>query len=148
MNFDKLVQSVVDDTVGAGSSLSAFHAELALCGTIIAILLLKIAAPRWKSSAFYVTVFGLPRGDVFCLACGGSVASVAMVFRGSRGDSARPRPFSPARWWPIASRSSLRVLLLLFALLFTMFTQIAGAYDEEDMTEFYVLMLGAWWACA
>ena len=39
--------------------------------------------------------------------------------------------------------AALRVLLLLFALLFTTFTQIAGAYDEDDMTEFFVLMLGA-----
>ena len=37
----------------------------------------------------------------------------------------------------------LRILLLMFTLLFTTFTQIAAAYDEDDMTEFYVLMLGA-----
>ena len=38
----------------------------------------------------------------------------------------------------------LRGLLLLFAILFTTFTQIAGVADRrDDMTEFYVLMLGA-----
>ena len=37
----------------------------------------------------------------------------------------------------------LRGLLLLFAILFTTFTQMAGVSDQDDMTEFYVLMLGA-----
>ena len=37
----------------------------------------------------------------------------------------------------------LRGLLLLFAILFTAFTQIASAPNRDDMTEFYVLMLGA-----
>ena len=34
-------------------------------------------------------------------------------------------------------------MLLLFAILFTTFTQMAGASDQDDLTEFYVLMLGA-----
>jgi NADH-quinone oxidoreductase subunit N len=37
----------------------------------------------------------------------------------------------------------LRGLLLLFALLFTTFTQVVGVSDQDEMTEFYVLMLGA-----
>ena len=39
MNFDELVQSVVTDTTAPGGSLAAFRPELALCGTILAILL-------------------------------------------------------------------------------------------------------------
>ena len=37
----------------------------------------------------------------------------------------------------------MRGLLLLFTILFTTFTQMAGAFDQDDLTEFYVLMLGA-----
>ena len=37
----------------------------------------------------------------------------------------------------------LRFLLLLFAILFTTFTQMTRVADQDDMTEFYVLMLGA-----
>ena len=37
----------------------------------------------------------------------------------------------------------MRGLLLLFALLFTTFTQISRMPDQDDTTEFYVLMLGA-----
>ena len=36
----------------------------------------------------------------------------------------------------------MRGLLLLFAILFATFTQLSGIPDQDDVTEFYVLMLG------
>lgn len=144
MSFDQLVQSVMNDTVGAGGSLSAFRAELALCGTIIAILLLKVAAPRWKASAFYVTVFGLVAAMCFALGAAG-VSPPWRWFSANAG--AIPPVMGKAIFAGVLVTDSftvvLRVLLLLFALLFAMFTYAAAAYDEEDLTEFYILMLGA-----
>jgi NADH-quinone oxidoreductase subunit N len=142
VNFDKLLQEFVNGTVGPGGSLAAFGSELALCGTILAILLLKIAAPRWKSSAFYVAVLGLIAATVFF-----AMPAAGMVRQNWFAMDAAAIPPAKAIFSGTLMADSftagLRVLLLGFALLFATFTQIAGAYDEEDMTEFFVLMLGA-----
>ena len=54
-----------------------------------------------------------------------------------------PRRFSRGTLAADSFTVVLRGLLLLFALLFTTFTQVVGVSDQDDMTEFYVLMLGA-----
>ena len=93
MNFDELVQSVVNDTVGPGGSLSAFRSELALCGTILAILLLKIVVPRWKIECVLRDGARAAGGDgLLRIACGRDVA-LALVFHGCGGDSARQSHF-------------------------------------------------------
>jgi NADH-quinone oxidoreductase subunit N len=142
VNFNDLLRQFVGDTTGPGGSLSAFGPELTLCGTILAILLLKIVAPRWKASAFYVAVLGLLVATVF-FALPAAGASPWHWF--SSGASVIPPAKAIFSGMMVADSftAGLRVLLLLFSLLFVTFTQIAGAYDEEDMTEFFVLMLGA-----
>ncbi len=149
MKFDELLQSVVRDTVDAAGSLGAFRPELALCATIIAALLVKIALPRWKTSGFYITVLGL-------------FAAIVLAFPWNWVMQSAPFSF-PANWLSAATTVGIppgesiftgmlvsdsfsvgmRGLLLLFAILFTTFTQMAGVSDQDDMTEFYVLMLGA-----
>ncbi|MBN2578665.1 MAG: NADH-quinone oxidoreductase subunit N [Pirellulales bacterium] len=132
MNFPELIQSVFDDTLGPGQSLSLFRPELTLCATMIAILLARMILPRWKTSGFYLVLLGL-------------TLALAFVF--------------PWRWFAegalpgqeiftgllAADRFSvaLRGLLLLFTLLFVTFTQIAGRWAPEDGAEFFVLLLGA-----
>jgi NADH-quinone oxidoreductase subunit N len=142
VNFNQLVEQYVKDTVGAGGSLSAFCPELTLCGTILAILLLKIVAPRWKTSAFYVAVAGILVAMVFF-----ALPAVGMLWRNRFAIDVAAIPPAKAVFSGMLVADSftagMRVLLLLFALLFATFTDIAGAYDEEDMTEFFVLMLGA-----
>ena len=141
-HFDELVRSVVRDTVGAAGSLAAFRPELALCATIIAILLMKIAAPGWKSSAFYVTVLGI--GVAIYFAFPWNWVSTAWNW-----SSAEPTGIPPAKaiFTGVLVADSFTVvvrgLLLLFTFLFATFTQVAGVSDQDDMTEFYVLMLGA-----
>lgn len=149
MKFDELLQSVVRDTVGAAGSLGAFRPELALCATIVAALLVKIAIPQWKTSGFYISVLGL-------------TAAIVLAFPWCWVMPSAPFPF-PVNWLSAATTVGvppgdsiftgmlvsdsfsvgLRGLLLLFAILFTTFTQMAGVSDQDDMTEFYVLMLGA-----
>ena len=142
MNFDELLKRFVTDTTGAGGSLSAFGTELALCGTILAILLLKITVPRWRGSAFYVAVLGLIAAMFFF-----AMPAAGMVARNWFAMDAAAIPPAKAIFSGMLVSDSftagLRVLLLLFSLLFATFTQIAGAYDEDDMAEFFVLMLGA-----
>lgn len=133
MNFDALVQSVVRDTIGQGGSLAAFCPELTLCATIIAVLLVRTFAPRWTSGAFYLTLAGLGLAVYFAVPwrwLDQRVPEATWIFTGTLVND--------------SLTVVLRSLLLMFAILFTTFTQIAGAVDsQEDMTEFYVLMLGS-----
>jgi NADH-quinone oxidoreductase subunit N len=133
VKFDGLLQFVVQNTIGPKGSLWAFGPELILCATILAVLLARTIAPRWTTSALPITLLGL--GAALCIAVPWSwfsepPAAAAPIFTGT-----------------LVSDSFtivMRVLLLLFAMLFTTFTQIAGAGKSQDhMTEFYVLMMGA-----
>lgn len=132
MNFDTLVQSVVSDTFGAGGSMAAFAAELAICAAIVAMLLAKVVLPRWKTSAFWMVLLGL---------------GAALVLAAGRWPFVEPSEASRSIFSATLLSDSftvvMRVLLLLFSLLFVMFTQVVGVSDQDEMTEFYVLVLGA-----
>ena len=149
MNFDRLVEQVISGhTVGVGASLQAFRCELTLCATIVAMLLAKVVFPRWKNSAFVFTLLGLGVAIV---------AAFPLNWIPSYPWSWVPEwllSVLPAHSEPAGSIFSgalaadsfttfLRVLLLLFTVLFTTFIQMAGAFDQEDLTEFHTLMLGA-----
>jgi NADH-quinone oxidoreductase subunit N len=135
VNFHDLLQNAVRDTIGPGESLWAFRPELTLCATILALLAVKIVWPRWSTSAFYVTLAGL---------------AVAIFLadpwnRFQDGGVLLPAPIETFTGTMVFDTFTvfLRGLLLMFVLLFTTFTQVAGQQNQEDMTEFYVLMLGA-----
>ena len=140
--FDQLVKDVIRDTVSAGGSLSAFRSELAICATIIAVLLLKIVMPRWKSSAFYVTVLGLLAAILLAFPWNWVSFPWGWLSTEATGIPAAKAIFTGAL---VADSFTvvLRGVLLLFTILFVTFTQLAGVSDQDDMTEFYVLMLGA-----
>ena len=166
MNFDQLVQSVAPDAATIGDSLAAFRPELTLAATIIVALLARTFIPRWRQSAFPITLLGL-------------LLAIGFAFPWRWLNASIP----PAIWIFTGTLISdsftvvLRCLLLLFAILFTFFTQISGAGAGEsgekgggegdrrllqpaaeglarrkasipfsfrdDMTDFYVLMLGS-----
>jgi NADH-quinone oxidoreductase subunit N len=140
VNLDQLLQFFVKDTADTGASLwtslAAFRPELTLCATIIAVLLVRTIAPRWTASAFYLTLIGLCTAiwlvvpwDWLDVNKGGIPAAVP-IFTGTLVND--------------SFTIVMRGLLLMFAILFTTFTQIAAAGRmDEDATEFYVLMLGA-----
>lgn len=125
--MNALVQSAVRDT---GASLWAFRPELALCVTIIVVLLMKVIAPGWKNSGFYVTLMGLAAALYFAVPWGG-YADLAAT------------PLFTGMLISDSFTAIVRCLLLVFAVLFTAFTQMSSATDADDMTEFYTLMLGA-----
>ena len=54
---------------------------------------------------------------------------------------------SPAALAADSFTTFVRVLLLLFTILFTTFIQMAGAFDQDDLTEFYP-DARCCWACA
>ncbi len=129
MNFDALVQSVIDDTLSPGGSLAAFRPELTICATIVAMLVVKMAVPRWRNSAFFVALLGL------------FVAMYLALPRQWFVDV--PQGIFTATLINDSFTIILRVLLLLFSTLFVMFTQVVGNSDGDEMTEFYTLILGA-----
>jgi NADH-quinone oxidoreductase subunit N len=137
--FDDLVNRVVKDTVGPGGSLAAFSPELAICTTIIAVLLAKTFVPRWKSSAFYVTVLGLLA--TILLAFPWKWVSVDLGWISTSADSAKA--IFTASLVADSFTVVVRELLLVFAVLFVTFTQVAGTSNQDDATEFYILVLGA-----
>lgn len=136
MNFQQLVQDLIDNTVGTPTdvgSLAAFKPELAICGTIVLMLLVR--------------VFNLGRReDAFFIALGGSLLAL----------------FFAAPWVHLATNDALksqeiftgllvydpftvyfRSLLLFFAVLFVVFTRLSGIPDREDAPDFYSLVLGS-----
>ncbi len=129
--MNDLLPSVVKDT---GVSLLAFRPELAICAAIVAILLAKVFVPRWKTCGFYVALLGLLAAMYFAWPWGGPAdgaptAASTSIFSGMLiADS-----FTVV----------LRFLLLAFAILFVAMTQMSSMSDPDDMTEFYVLMLGS-----
>ncbi len=121
MTFDQIIHS-----------LALFRTELTLCATIIGVLLVRTFVPRWKTAAFPVTLAGL-------------LAATYLAVPWSWFSHGVPAVGTPIFTGTLISDSFtvvLRVVLMLFAILFVAFTQIA-AEDRDDMTEFYVLMLGA-----
>jgi len=131
VSFSQLIQDALGQPLE--DSLWAFRPELALCATIIGMLLLGTFVPRWKTGALCVMLLG---------------TAVALYFAipGHTGGSrvpAEPQPIFTGLLVFDGFSIFMRSLLLAFALLFTTFTQVAGVPDAEDATEFYVLVLGA-----
>ncbi len=131
MSFHELVHSVMNDTVG--TSLWAFRPELVVCGTIVAILLAQMLAPRWKSGSFYVMLIGT------------ATALWLAIPWNLDPSQALPEPVQLFTGLLVFDLFSIymRCLLLLFVLLFTVFTQLSGVPNRDDAGEFYVLVLGA-----
>jgi len=135
MNFIELVQNLFDDKITGQTlwaSLGAFMPEIVLCITIVVILLMRMILPSWKSSSYYLMLSG---------------TAIALYFAVpwnwfSEGVSPANEIFSGLLVYDSLS-IFMRSLLLIFALLFTTFTQLSGVPDQEDSAEFYVLVLGA-----
>ncbi len=133
MNFDQIIQGFVKDTTAVGASLWAFRPELCICAAILVILLVRMMAPKATSSSFYLTLLGLFTAAYFAFPFEWHKEGVQPGFSIFTGVLMSD-----------SFTTVMRGLLLMFALLFTTFTQIAGAADnQDDKTEFFVLMLGA-----
>ena len=128
MSFHDLLQHVFQDL---GPSLAAFRPELALCATILLVLLVQMLLPRWRAGAYYVMLFGTAAALYWAIGWKGF------------SEPLRPQPLFTGLLVLDSFSAWLRVLLLGFALLFTGFVRASGVPDPEDATDFYVLVLGA-----
>ena len=126
MTLHDLLENTLSDTLQ--TSLVAFRPELTLCATIVLLLLVKMLAPHGKISAYHVMLIGTAAALCLALRPDGLVKP-SEIFTGMLVHDT----FS----------IYLRRMLLTFALLFAVFTQLTGVPEREDSTEFFVLTLGA-----
>ena len=131
MSIHQLVDEAIADAVA--SLWPAFAPELVLCGTIFAILILRVF--RWGEliDAFLITLVG----SAVALYYASPWESLA-----GTGDIARQELFT--RMLVLDGFTVyLRAILLLFAILFAIFTKVSGMPDREASPDFYGLVLGA-----
>jgi NADH-quinone oxidoreductase subunit N len=136
MSFYDLVQSALDDALG--TSLRAFAPELAICATIVLLLLARMVL--WTRS-----------GGARVLALAGSIVALWLAAPWRYLDPGANLLSGVQRATPIFTGMLvydkfsiyMRGLLLLFAVLFTVFTWISRIPEDDESTEFFVLILGA-----
>jgi len=131
VNFHSLVDSLLSDTLEI--SLPLFRPELALCATIVLLLLVRVFP-------------GGQRVPSFLLALGGSLAALwfALPAEGlaSWAELERQELFTGMLVHDTLT-AYLRVFLMSFAVLFVVLSRLTGIADQEDGQDYYTLVLGA-----
>jgi len=131
VNLTTLIDSLLSDTLQV--SLPLFWPELALCGTIVFMLLVRV-------------IKGGQHVPPFMLALAGSAFALWLAL-----------PREGLETWAAIERQELftgmlvydsltafiRVFLLSFVVLFVILARLTGLADREDGQDFYTLVLGA-----
>lgn len=126
MTFDSLVNSLSSDTL---RSLALYKPELALVATIVLILLLKVVRVTASIDSYYVALVG-------------SIVGLWFAIEPLRNPQPATEAFTGLLIYD-AFGSYIRLVLLVFAVVFCLFTRISGIPDREAATDFYPLVLGA-----
>ncbi|MFO0899878.1 MAG: NADH-quinone oxidoreductase subunit N [Pirellulales bacterium] len=137
MSLDDLVNPLVRDTLEI--SLPRFRPELALCATIVAMLLVRIFVdPLVRRS--------IGRGiDAFYLALAGAVVALYYTAPWEHLAAGSPVPRQELFTGLLVYDGFtvfFRSVLMFFAVLFIVFTKLSGIPDREDSPDFYSLVLG------
>jgi NADH-quinone oxidoreductase subunit N len=139
VNLHELVGQFIIDTRGTAagglfsavpsdSSLGAFLPELTLCGTILLLLLVRLF--RWGQQISGIALAFLGTAYALYLALPTPATDYRMeIFTGML-------VYDPLTVF-------MRVILIGFAFLFTVFTALSGIPDREDSADVYTLVLGA-----
>jgi NADH-quinone oxidoreductase subunit N len=130
VGFSELIQTLMSNT---GDSLQLFRPELVLCATILVMLLLRVFRGLEKIDAFWIALIGSAIGLWFS-APWQQLDSIAKVQQSEL--------FTGMLVYDAFS-IYFRAILLLFAVLFVIFTKLSGIPDREDAPDFYTLVLGA-----
>lgn len=136
MSFYHLVQAAIDDTLGI--SLRAFAPELVICATIVLLLLSRMVLSARTGGAFVLTFVGSLAA--LCLAAPWHYLQAGVAL--DSGVQTATPIFTGMLVYDKFS-IAMRGLLLLFLVLFTVFTRISRVPEGRDATEFFVLILGA-----
>lgn len=141
MNLHDVINQLIIDTRGpaeAGwfgvswhSSIGVFLPELVLCLTIVLMLLVRVFNWGRRLDAF-----------LFVLAGSATAFFLAAVTASVSSDWPRVEIFTGMLVYDTFS-IYMRSVLLLFAVLFAIFTKLSGIPDREDGPDIYTLVLGA-----
>lgn len=131
MSVKQIVEKFFVDLWGsaeAAGSLEAIRPELVLCATLLALLVVRMVVPRWRSSAYYVSLAGLV-GAMGLVLWAGLPRSGQSIFTGMLVMDGLSCYF--------------RGLILLGALVVVSLTGITRVPSDESSLEFYFLLVGA-----
>jgi len=134
VNLHDLVSQLIVDTKGtADSSLAAIAPELILCATILVMLLVRTFKGGERVDSFWIAAIGsalaLYYASPWLLLSSGAGVERMEIFTGMLVYDG----FSVF----------IRSALLLFAVLFTLFTRLSGLPGRADGPDVYTLVLGA-----
>ena len=142
MNIHELVSDLIVNTKGTAdggflsitrdSSLGAFLPELIICVTIVLLLAVRLFDSLKNFNVFWVALVGSVAGFV--------LAEPLRLFQ--HEDIVRMEIFTGMLVYD-SFTIYMRLVLLGFASLFIIFTQLSGIPDREDSADIYSLVLGA-----
>lgn len=134
MPFSSLVDTLVNDTLGV--SVSLFATELAVCATIVLLLLFRLLN---FDRRFPASVLALV-GSILGLAI-----SVLQYRQFAQQENLVGQTVEIFTGLLIYDQFTIffRIFLMLFLLLVVYLTSICGIPDREDAPDFYVLLLGS-----
>ena len=151
MNLHDLVSQLMVDTKGspsgdflaitADSSLWAFLPELILCATVLVMLLVRLFRGGHRVHAGYIALAG-SLAALYFAAPWQHLTSLSSEAAAAPSAVTRMEIFTGMLVYDSFS-VYVRSALLLFAVLFVIFTRITGIPDGEDAPDIYTLVLGA-----
>ncbi len=131
MNLQTLIDSLLSDTLQ--TSLPLFQPELALCGTIVLLLLVRVFRGGEYIPSVLLALVGTAVALWLALPREGLAAWTVTA----------PQEIFTGMLVYDSLTASMRVFLLTFAVLFIVLAWLTGVADREDGQDFYVLALGA-----
>ena len=147
MNLHDLVSQLIIDTEGAAgtvtldSSLRAFLPELVLCATVLVMLFVRIFRFGRRIDMFWLALAGT--GLALYFAAPWTHLRVLTAEQELLPEAAvRMEIFTGMLVYDTFS-IYIRSALLLFAVLFVVFTKLSGIPDHDDAPDIYTLVLGA-----
>ncbi len=148
MNLHDLVSQVIIDTEGAAgtvtldSSLRAFLPELVLCVTVLAMLFVRLFRAARRVDMFWLALAGTAAALYFAAPWEHLRGVLTADQAAQPGAAVRMEIFTGMLVYDTFS-IYIRSALLLFGLLFVVFTKLSGIPDHEDAPDIYTLVLGA-----
>jgi NADH-quinone oxidoreductase subunit N len=147
VNLHDLVSQLIIDTEGAAgtvtldSSLRAFLPELVLCATVLVMLFVRIFRFGRRIDMFWLALAGT--GMALYFAAPWTHLRVLTAEQELLPEAAvRMEIFTGMLVYDTFS-IYIRSALLLFAVLFVVFTKLSGIPDHDDAPDIYTLVLGA-----
>lgn len=131
MNLQTIVDNLLNDTLEI--SLPLFRPELAICATIVVLLLVRLFRFGEKIDPFLIALAGCAAAFWLALPAGGL---------GELGAAQRQEIFTGMLVYD-SMTVFFRLFLLFFAVVFVVLVRMTGLADKQDGQDFYSLLLGA-----